>query len=99
MEGTAAAGVCASSTEAGTIAVSIKDFEFVPAAISAKVGDVISFTNDGAKPHSAALDAGDCATQILATGGVEGLTFSVAGTYPFHCAVHAAMTGTITIAD
>lgn len=88
---------CAPSGDAGTVAVSIKDFEFVPATISAKVGDVIGFTNEGAKSHSATLDEGDCGTEILPTGGAGGLTFSKAGTYAFHCAVHASMTGTIEV--
>ena len=92
-----AAGACAPSADAGTVAVSIKDFEFSPAAITAKVGDVIGFTNDGSKNHSATLDVGDCGTQILPSGGTGGLTFSQAGTYAFHCAVHASMTGTIEI--
>ena len=88
---------CAPSGDAGTVAVSIKDFEFAPAAISAKVGDVIGFTNDGEKSHTATLDEGDCGTEILPAGGAGGLTFSKAGTYAYHCAVHASMTGTIEI--
>jgi len=93
----AAAATCTPSTAAGTVAVSIKDFEFAPAAITAKVGDVITFTNAGGVKHSAALDVGDCSTGILAAGAAGGLTFSAAGTYAFHCQIHAAMTGTIQI--
>jgi len=94
-----AAAACAPSTDAGTVAVSIVDFSFAPAAISAKVGDVITFTNDGAKPHSATLDEGGCGTETLAGGASGGLAFSKAGTYAFHCVVHGAMTGTITITE
>jgi plastocyanin len=90
---------CAPTGAAGTVAVSIKDFEFTPAAISAKVGDVIAFTNTGPAQHTATLDQGDCGTERLSSGSVGGLTFSKAGTYPFHCAVHASMVGTITITD
>lgn len=96
-EGPPAGAACAPTGDAGTVAVSIKDFEFVPAAITAKVGDVVAFTNDGEKSHSATLDEGDCGTEILQTGGTGGLTFSKAGTYAFHCAVHASMTGTIEV--
>ena len=60
------------SGDAGTVAVSIKDFEFAPAAISAKVGDVIGFTNDGEKSHTATLDEGDCGTEILPAGWAGG---------------------------
>lgn len=88
---------CAPSASAGTVAVSIKDFEFAPAAITAKVGDVITFTNDGEKSHTATLDQGDCGTENLAAGAAGGLTFSKAGSYAFHCAIHSSMTGTITV--
>ena len=94
-----AVAACALSTGSGTVAVSIVDFSFTPAAISAKVGDIITFTNNGAKSHSATLDAGDCDTGILAGGASGGLTFSKAGTYAFHCAVHSSMTGTIAITE
>lgn len=98
-ESSGAVAACAPSTDAGTVAVSIVDFSFSPAAITAKVGDVITFTNDGAKPHSATLDEGSCGTDVLAAGGAAGLTFSKAGTYAFHCAVHAKMVGTIAITE
>ena len=90
---------CAPSGEAGTVAVSIKDLAFNPSAITAKVGDVIAFTNDDSASHTATLDQGDCGTDTLSNGATEGLTFSVAGTYPFHCAIHSSMTGTITVTD
>jgi plastocyanin len=99
VSGAPAALACAPSTTAGTVAVSIKDFEFSPPAISAKVGDVITFTNAGAKSHTATLDQGDCGTETLAPGAAGGLTFSKAGSYPFHCAIHSSMTGTITVTE
>ena len=95
----AAAGTCSETKDAGAVAVSIKDFEFVPAAISAKVGQVVAFSNAGFEPHNATLDAGGCATSTLQTGNTDGLTFTVAGTYPFHCTVHTQMHGTITVAS
>jgi plastocyanin len=90
---------CAPSGEAGTVAVSIKDLAFNPSAITAKVGDVIAFTNDDSASHTATLDEGDCGTETLSNGASGGLTFSAAGTYPFHCAIHSSMTGTITVTD
>jgi plastocyanin len=88
---------CAPTGDAGTVAVTIKDFEFSPAAITAKVGDVITFTNNGPATHTATLDAGDCGTDHLSAGASGGLTFSKAGTYAFHCAIHSSMKGTIEI--
>jgi plastocyanin len=90
---------CAPSSAAGTVAVSIKDLAFNPADITAKVGDVIAFTNEDPANHTATLDEGDCGTESLSNGATEGLTFTAAGTYPFHCAIHSSMTGTITITE
>lgn len=93
----AAARTCSETKDAGAVAVSIKDFEFDPASITAKVGQVISFSNTGAEPHNATLDAGGCNTATLQTSQADGLVFTAAGTYPFHCTVHTQMHGTITV--
>ena len=94
---TAAGPACSEATGAGTVTVSIKDFMFEPATISAKAGDLVTFTNAGEAPHNATLDAGGCATSTLQPGSADGLRFTVAGTYPFHCTVHTQMKGTITV--
>ena len=93
----AAAGSCSETKDAGAVAVSIKDFAFDPATITAKVGQVVAFSNTGAEPHNATLDAGGCATATLQTNQGDGLVFTAAGTYPFHCTVHTQMKGTITV--
>lgn len=95
--GSSAAAACRQTTDAGAVTVSIKDFEFTPAAIVAKVGQVVAFTNTGFEPHNATLDAGGCATSTLQTDKTDGLVFGAVGVYPFHCSVHAQMTGTITV--
>jgi len=77
--------------------VSIADFTFDPAEISASVGQTVSFTNSDSAPHTATLDDGSCTTATLSTGLAGGLMFSVAGTYPFHCKIHTSMKGTITV--
>ncbi len=91
------ASVCRQSGDPGTVAVSIADYEFKPASIAAKLGQVVDFSNTGFEPHNATVDAG-CGTRTLRTGESDGLVFSVAGTYKFACTVHAWMTGTFTIA-
>ena len=93
------AAVCGETAAEGAVAVSIKDFSFEPATISAKVGQVISFTNTGFEPHNAALLTGACSTKTLRTGERDGLLFTAIGSYPFKCTIHTQMTGTITIAE
>ena len=83
----AAAAACEETTDPGDVAVNVKDFAFDSTAITAKVGQVIAFTNTGAAPHTATLDDGTCTAPNIAAGAADGLTFSVAGSSPFHCAI------------
>ena len=92
-----AAAACTESAAAGQVAVAIKDFAFGPAAITAKVGQIITFTNGDSAPHTATLDDGTCTTGTISPGSSDGLMFSAAGTYPFHCKIHSTMKGTITV--
>jgi len=95
--GAAAAAACATSTAAGTVTAGIKDFAFDPTAVSAKVGDVITWTNNGAASHTVTVDNQSGCDSTVAAGATTSLTFSAAGSYPFHCKIHSQMTGTITI--
>jgi plastocyanin len=88
---------CTDSTGTTTVAVGVANFEWQQ-PINAKVGDVITWTNGDTAPHKVALDDGSCAmTDNIPGGGSKSLVFSVAGSFPFHCAVHLIMKGTITI--
>jgi plastocyanin len=92
------ASVCRQTDDSGIVRVSIADFEFKPASIEAKVGQVVSFRNTGFEPHNATTAEGGCGTRTLQTGESDGLVFSVSGSYQFGCTVHPWMAGTFTIA-
>jgi plastocyanin len=95
---TTAAAPCADSTGATTVSASAVDNTWTPADVTAKVGDVITWTNGDTVPHKVALDDGSCQMSAnISGGGKASLVFSVAGTFPFHCSVHPSMKGTITI--
>jgi len=92
-----AASVCADSTGTTAVAATVQNNTWSQ-PVSAKVGDVITWTNSDSVPHKVALDDGSCAMSANVTSGSpKSLVFSKAGTYPFHCAVHPSMKGTITI--
>lgn len=94
----AAAATCKETTDPGAVAVTVIDFAFQPSDVTAKTGQVIAFSNTGAAGHTATLDGGGCATGTIDAGKSDGLVFSVAGTYKFHCAIHPSkMTGTIVV--
>lgn len=94
--GTAASG-CTKSSASGTVAADIKDLAFNPTALTGKVGDVITWTNSDTAQHNPTLDDGSCQTDPINPGATGSLAFSKAGTFPFHCAIHPSMKGTITI--
>jgi plastocyanin len=88
---------CADSTGTTTVAVGVANLQWQQ-PINAKVGDVITWTNGDTVPHNLALDDGSCGmSEPIPGGGSKSLVFSVAGTFPFHCASHPTMKGTITI--
>jgi plastocyanin len=89
---------CAVAQSAGTVTVKIANFAFDPKAVTAKVGDTITWTNSDSAGHTATVDGQDaCTTTTLATGASGSITFSQAGTYPYHCKIHPNMTATITV--
>jgi len=94
----AAACAPAAAGAAATVKVTIKNFAFSPEPVTAKVGDVIGWTNNDSISHTATLDDGSCTTDTIAGGTTLALVFSAPGTYPYHCSIHPTqMMGKITI--
>ena len=95
---TSAAAVC-TEPAAGTAAdveASVGGNEW--SAVSAAVGEVITWTNSDAVPHKVGLDDGSCTMSANITGDApQSLVFNVAGSFPFHCTIHPGMKGTIDI--
>jgi plastocyanin len=89
---------CAPSTEAGTVTASMANIAFDPAAITAKVGDVIAWTNNDSTTHTATVTSDPtCTTADLNNGETGAIVFNVAGSYEFFCKFHSNMTGTIEV--
>jgi plastocyanin len=94
----AAASGCTPTTTAGTVTAAMADFAFAPTAIQAKVGDTVTWTNGGPAAHTPTLDNDPtCSTGNIAMGATGSLKFGTAGTFPFHCAIHTSMKGTVTV--
>ena len=80
----------------------IATFQFAPKDIAVTAGSTVTWKNMDGIEHSVTADAvadGKPAfdTGLFKKGESRALTFSTEGTYPFHCARHASMTGTITV--
>lgn len=81
---------------AGT-AVSIKDFSFEPADLTAKVGQEISWTNTGNVAHTVSFNTGSVDSGSLSAGATFKHTFDAPGTFTYHCNFHSSMEATITV--
>lgn len=89
---------CAPSTDAGTATATIAGFAFSPATITAKVGDVVSWTNNDSAPHTATVKSdATCTTEDLANGASGGIVFNTAGSYDYFCKIHPSMTGKVEV--
>lgn len=87
---------------AGATNVTIQDFSFAPANVSIAVNGIVKWTNSGLSTHIVAsgnspsfdnqFNSGN-----LTTGGTFCTQFSAAGTYPYFCAIHPFMSGSVTV--
>lgn len=85
---------------AATVNVSIVDLAFQPSAINVQLGDTVTWTNNGALPHTVTSDggAGPLNSPTLSNGGTYSFTFISEGTYQYHCTFHSiTMKGTVTV--
>ncbi len=82
----------------GSNAVNISGFAFVPATITIKVGEKVTWTNKDSASHTVTSDDGGFASSgTLSQNKTYSVTFGTAGTFPYHCSIHPTMTGTVTV--
>jgi plastocyanin len=91
------AALVAGSAFAADASVAISGFAFAPASVSVSVGDRVTWTNGDGVGHTATADDASFDTGTIAGGGSDTVTFSTAGTFAYHCTIHPAMSGTITV--
>ncbi len=89
-------GVVAVPVQA-TWSVSIGDNFFDPADVAVEPGSTITWTNEGAVPHTVTADDGSFDSGVLNPGDSYTVTFSGQGTLTYHCAIHPEMTGSVTV--
>jgi alcohol dehydrogenase (cytochrome c) len=82
--------------------VGIVDFGFQPGTIIVPPGTTVTWTNDGAQPHSATSTVSESNavkfdSGILNPGQTYSFTFDQAGTYDYFCIVHPFMRGKVIV--
>ena len=79
------------------VEVGIARFAFDPAQVELLVGDSITWTNTDFAPHTATAEDGAWDTGTLERDGRARITFDAPGDYPYFCAHHPHMKGTVTV--
>ena len=77
--------------------VHIKNFMFVPAALTVASGAAVTFVNDDQEPHTVTANDKSFDSEGLDTNQKFTHTFAKAGTYLFFCEVHPYMRGTVIV--
>lgn len=76
-------------------AVTIKDFEFMPATVEVKAGTKVTFTNKDTAPHTATGDTFDTGT--IREGQKKTVTLEQPGKMAYICEFHPFMKGTVVV--
>ena len=100
--GTTGGGCTAGKASAGTATADVKidakdALVFDPTSITAKVGQVVQWTNAGTVLHNITFDQGCLTDSSFQPSATWEITFSQAGTYSYKCTIHPGMDAKITI--
>ena len=78
-------------------AVNIVNMSFSQANLTVNAGTTVTWTNKDAMDHTVTADNGSFDSGHIAPGAKYSKSFPTAGTYAYHCTLHAGMTGSIVV--
>ena len=85
-----------SATNAAGATLEINDFQF--SAIRVAPGATVTVVNNDSAPHTATAEDGSFKTDTIPAGAKGSFTAPTeTGSYPFFCAIHPRMTGTLIV--
>src|SRR5712672_963615 len=87
----------ATSPSSNASSVSIANFSFSPATLTVSVGTKVTWTNNDTVTHTVTAVQGAFDSNDLSPGSSFSFTFTKAGTYAYHCKIHATMMATIMV--
>jgi plastocyanin len=92
--------VACSPSTAGTpdpTRIVVKDFMFVPMALTVNAGSTVTWANMDDEPHNVVSDTGLFRSGAIDTNESFSFKFDKPGTYHFTCSIHPRMVGTIVV--
>jgi plastocyanin len=104
---TSASGGGATGVSIVSGASSLTDTAFKPNPVQVSVGDTVRWTNDDTQPHTVTsgqnaqpdgkFDSSPNFNPLIAPGQTFEHKFTEAGQYPYYCALHPNMVGTVSV--
>jgi plastocyanin len=95
---TSTPAAAAPAAGAGTVAVSMKNIQFSPKSVTAKVGQTIKWTNGDSVDHNVTATSGETfKSKNFAQGATYAYKLDKAGTIKYVCTIHPGMDGTIIV--
>jgi plastocyanin len=86
------------SSSGGAVAIKMQNIAFDPKAVTVKVGQKITWTNDDSTDHNVTADSGaDFKSDNFGKDGTFEFTPDKAGTIKYECTIHPVMTATLTV--
>jgi plastocyanin len=90
-------GADAAAGSRDTVRAAVQDFLFQPARLEIAAGTTVVWTNNGQTMHTVTAEDGSFDSGPIETGQRGSITFSRAGTFPFHCTPHPFMKGVVVV--
>jgi|SRR5215217_6481022 len=88
----------AASSSGGGVTIKMQNIAFDPKAVTVKVGQKITWTNDDSTDHNVTADSGaDFKSDNFGKDGTFEFTPDKAGTIKYECTIHPGMTATLTV--
>jgi plastocyanin len=81
----------------GANEVFIQSMSFTPNTITVAVGETVTWTNKDNVAHTVTSNTPLFNSGSMSNGTTFSFTFPSAGTFDYHCSIHAGMTGTVIV--
>jgi plastocyanin len=88
----------AASSSGGGVAIKMQNIAFDPKAVTVKVGQKVTWTNDDSVDHNVTSQSGETIkSDNFGKGGTFSFTPKKAGKIAYVCTIHPGMTATLTV--
>ncbi len=81
------------------VSVDIQNFAYNPLVITIKKGTTVTWTNKDTNLHTVTGDGRSFASETMKQGDTFSYTFNTVGQFPYTCAYHTNMAGTVKVTE